>query len=83
METEVDACGTIGKDQIAAFVWFFGALVVGCLMVVVLSRIDRNNYDSKGIYLDNEQYKENRRAIVSIPSERVDSRAQSLITSRD
>jgi len=82
MSKEIDPCGTVGPTQRWAFVWFFSVIAIGSSLVFGLSRIDRFNYDTKGVYLDYDKYRENRKAIVSIPSERVDKRAQSLFSTK-
>ena len=75
---EVDHCAGFGANQRWALVWFLGSLVVGGSMVFVLSQVDRFNYDTKGVFFDYDQYRENRKAITSIPSEEIDPRARPL-----
>ena len=82
MSKETDQCGEFGATQRWAFVWFFAILLIGSSLVFGLSRIDRMNYDTKGVYLDYDKYRENRNAIVSIPSERVDKRTQPLFSNK-
>lgn len=75
---DIDPCAAFGPTQRWALVWFVASILIGITLVCVLSRVDRFNYDTKGIFLDYDQYKENRRAITSIPSEEIDPRARPL-----
>ena len=84
MATEIseDPCGSFGADQRWAVVWFLSVIVVGSCLTYTLSRIDRYNFDTKGVYLDYDKYRENRVSSTSIGSERSDSRATSLLATK-
>jgi hypothetical protein len=80
--SEKNPCGTWGKDQKWSLVWFVSAIVFGTVLTCSLSKIDSWMYynddlvEVAGIKLiDNDKYRENRRASFSIPSERSDMRA--------
>ena len=77
-----DPCGEFGPVQRWALVWFVLAIAVGITMTIVLSRVDRFNYDTKGVYLDYNKYRENRLSTTTIGSERNDPRANPLLSSK-
>ena len=81
-ERSEDPCGSLGADQRWAVVWFFSIICIGSVLTYTLSRIDRYNFDSKGVYLDYDKYRENRLSTTSISSERSDSRATSLLATK-
>jgi len=81
-EKSDDPCGNFGPDQRWAVVWFIAIIFIGSGLTYTLSRIDRKNFDSKGVYLDYDKYRENRVSGTSIGSERTDSRATSLLATK-
>lgn len=74
-----DPCADFGPDQRWAVVWFISVIVIGVAATYGLSKVDRFNYDTKGRFLDNEKYRQNRLATTSIGSESIDPRASSLL----
>ncbi len=77
-----DPCGEFGPDQRWAVAWFVSVIIIGTAATYGLSRVDRFNYDTKGIFIDNEKYRQNRLATTSIGSETRDPRASSLLKDR-
>ncbi len=84
---EKDPCGAWGKDQRWALVWFVSVIIFGAVLTCTLSRIDSWMYhnddlvDIAGVkLLDNDKYRDNRKASFSIPSERSDMRARGSYT---
>ena len=73
---QCDPCAEFGPTQRSATVWFFCAILVGASLTVVLSQIDRFNYDTKGRYLDYSAYKNNRKSSTTIPFEQIDERKE-------
>ena len=64
-----------------AYVWFVVVAVIASVMTWKFSQIDRRFYDSEGKYLDYNEYRENRTAATSLPSERIDERRVHSLTS--
>ncbi len=78
-----DPCASFGARERWAAVWFVSVVLVGSVLTYSLAKIDRFNYDTKGVYLDNAQYRENRLATTSIGSEKLDPRARSILSSKE
>jgi hypothetical protein len=84
---EKDPCGSWGKDQKWALVWFVSVIIFGTFLTCTLSKIDSWMFynddlvDVAGVKLiDNDKYRDNRKASFSIPSERSDMRARGSYT---
>ncbi len=61
-------------DNRFAFIWFFGALIVGIFLTMKFSAIDRAFYDGEIKILDEGKFHENRLAGTTLSSERIDPR---------
>lgn len=80
---EKDPCGSWGKDQKWAVIWFVSVIVFGTVLTCTLARIDSwmyHNDDTVEIagvkLIDNEKFRDNRKATFGIASERSDLRAR-------
>ncbi|HMO18524.1 MAG TPA: hypothetical protein PKA63_09600 [Oligoflexia bacterium] len=80
---EVDPCSSFGPDQRWSFVWLLGVLVFASLLTIFLARIDSWMYHNDDLVevagvrlIDNDKYRENRRASFGIASERSDPRSR-------
>ncbi|MCB0346066.1 MAG: hypothetical protein KDD66_13175 [Bdellovibrionales bacterium] len=83
-ESAGDPCGDFGPTQKYALVWFFCVILGGVLLTMKLASIDSWMYANNGEFLDYQQYRENRRALTTIPSERVDPRQMgSIVTAEE
>ena len=71
-----DLCAGLNIWHKKAIVWFFGAIALGVFVTCKLSAIDKKLYDTKNPYLDMEEYRINREASNSLPSEHIDPRQQ-------
>jgi len=85
--TKIDPCGSWGADQRWAFVWLVSILCFATLLTATLARIDSWMFYNDDLVevagvklLDNDKYKENRRASFGIASERSDPRARGSYT---
>ncbi len=74
--TGTDPCADFGPTQRWALFWFVAVLLGGVTIVYKFASIDRWMYDNNAEFLDMKQYKENRVAQTSIPSESIDPRSQ-------
>ncbi len=78
-EKSEDPCAEFGRTQKYALVWFFCVILGGVLLTAKLSNIDHWMYAHNGEFLDYDQYRENRQALTTVPSERVDPRQKGSI----
>ena len=75
-EQQENPCGDFGPTQQFAFVWFVVVIAIGCVATWGFSVLDRFMWENDAEFvLDYDEYTENRVAVTSIPSERVDPRA--------
>lgn len=74
-----DGCGvnsnpSIKRANFLATIWFFSAICFAVVLVTTLCKIDFNLYTGTGDFLNYKDYKANRDAFSSIPSESIDER---------
>lgn len=77
-----DPCAEFTPVQRNAYIWFFGALILGGFLTYRFAVIDRWMYDNNAEFIDVAAHKQNRHAAASLESERIDPRqGGDLVTS--
>lgn len=74
-QSNEDPCAINTPERRWAFLWAFGAIIIGVLLTCKLSEIDSYLYSKKGdVLIDYDAYRDNRTTFSSLPSESVDQR---------